>query len=90
MDGVSSNEKDIAVQAVQIQVLIRDLERHRQDFKDYKDEREREDERRDKDIRSLQDAQRWVLGAMAVVGSILTLGGSAILKFFAGLIARSA
>lgn len=74
-------EKDVGVLTFQNQVLSRDLERLRQEFIDYKEEN-------DKAVRGLQDTLRWLMGGAAALGGILTVGGSAIVKFLAGLIAK--
>ncbi len=74
-------ERDVAVMAVQAQVQVRDLDRLREDFDEYRKET-------DKQIQALQRAQSWVLGLSAAVGGILTLGGSSILKFLAGVVAK--
>lgn len=81
METSGNTERDVAVMAVQIQVLTRDLERVREDLGDYRDVN-------DKAVRDIQNQIRWVLGAATALGGILTVGGSAIVRFLAGLIAK--
>lgn len=88
MGSGSSEANDAAVHSVEIQVLKRDYASLLADFKEYRKEQEIKDERRDAALRSLQDMNKWVLGAATVIGMILTAVGTPVLKIIAKAVAE--